>query len=69
MQNIKVQIPNAISSASILESGTKGIENKMLTFHAFSDKMKACVLERIAAGDKLIISITNEAPRVGEWME
>jgi hypothetical protein len=41
-----------------------------VTFHAFSDTMKARVLELIAKGnERVLLRVTDETPRTGEWME
>lgn len=66
---LKVQIPGVVTSASIIESGIPESDNLVLTFMAFSDAMKARILERIAKGDDIRVSLTNEPIRTGEWFE
>lgn len=67
--NIKVQLPDRISTAALIESGIH-IKGQCVTFHAFSDTMKARVLELIAKGnERVLLRVTDETPRTGEWME
>ncbi len=67
--NIKVQLPDRISTAALIESGIH-IKGQSLTFHAFSDKMKAQVLDLVAQGkERVLLSVTKDEPRTGEWME
>lgn len=69
MSNIKVQIINGASVKSVVESGFDAAMEP-LTFHAFSDTMKARILENfIKSPAKIGISFTNETPRTGEWHE
>ena len=69
MTTIKVQIINGASVKSVVESGLDSIEDP-LTFHAFSDTMKARILENfIKSPAKIGISFTDEIPRIGEWHE
>lgn len=67
--NIKVQLLNRESSKAYIESGHRG--NRALTFHAFSDQMKARILESIAKSAKgtILIAPTTDIPRTGEWYE
>ena len=69
--NLKIQLPDKITGAAFINQGILSDFNKgrCLTFHAFSDTMKARVLEMIAQGEKVTVSVTNEAPKTGEWME
>lgn len=62
-QNIKVQVPGASTSSGIPKEG------EVLTFMAFSDNMKARVLEWIASGDTIVVTLTDEPVRTGEWYE
>ena len=67
--NIKVQIINGASVKSVVESGFEDAQNP-LTFHAFSDTMKARILENfLKSPAQIAISLTDEAPRIGEWHE
>lgn len=66
--NIKVQIPGVITSSAIINHGIPE-GDLVLTFMAFSDAMKARILERIAKGDDIRVSLTNEPIRTGEWFE
>lgn len=65
--NIKVQMPEKVSTNALIESGL--INGGVLTFHAYSDEMKARVLELIAKGENVLVSQTDQAPRKGEWIE
>lgn len=67
---LKVQLPvGRLSSNALINSGFDDAINKCVTFHAYSDRMKARILEKIAAGGPYSVSITDETPRDGEWME
>jgi hypothetical protein len=69
MKTIKVQIIGAISTKSIVNSGFDKIQHP-LTFHAYSDTMKARVLESyLKYPDKFVLSFTDETPCAGEWYE
>lgn len=69
MSTIKVQIVGCMSVKSAIESGFDAV-SQPLTFHAFSEEMKARVLERfLGSPAKIGISYTNETPRTGEWHE
>lgn len=65
---LKVQLPRAHTAATMVESGIDRSDG-VLTFHAYSDRMKASVLEQIARGVKFVVTITNEMPKDGEWYE
>ena len=67
--NLKVQMPGKLTAAALMNSGLGFNEGKCLTFHAFSDKMKARILEQIALGQNITVSVTTEEPKTGEWME
>jgi hypothetical protein len=67
--NIKVQLPDRVSAAALIENGLDFPEGDILTFHAYSDMMKARVLELIAAGQNVVVKPTTEEPRDGEWFE
>lgn len=66
--NIKVQIDNVLSAKSLLASG---IENahKPVTFIAYSDAMKARVLQRFLEGRERIGLCLCEGRKDGEWRE
>jgi hypothetical protein len=67
---IKVQIINGASVKSAVESGFDNAIEHPLTFHAFSDAMKARILENfIKSPAKIGISFCDEPFRVGEWHE
>lgn len=66
---IKVQIPGRVTASALVESGLDASSNGVLTFHAFSDAMKARVLELIAAGQHVVVKATTEVPRTGDWFE
>lgn len=69
MENIKVQIVGGVSVKSAVESGIEATAQP-LTFHAFSDNMKARILEQfLKSPAKIGISFTDETPRTGEWHE
>jgi hypothetical protein len=65
--NIKVQLPDKVSANSMIESGIKS--EGILTFHAYSQEMKARVLEMIAKGERVIVKPCEEPRRNGEWLE
>jgi hypothetical protein len=67
--NVKVQLPGQVTAAALIENGFDFPEGNVLTFHAYSDLMKARVLEMIAAGRVVVVKPTAEIPRVGEWFE
>ena len=67
---IKVQIVNSASVKSALEADTIEKTREPLTFHAYSDAMKARMLEQfLKSPAKIGISICDDAPRNGEWHE
>ena len=69
MKTIKVQIIGGVSTKSAIESGFYEIQHP-LTFHAYSDTMKARILESYLKNpDKIVLSFTDESPRDGEWHE
>jgi hypothetical protein len=69
-QTIKVQFINGASVRSVIEYGFDVATEQPLTFHAYSDQMKARVLETmIKSTGKVGISFTDESPRTGEWHE
>ena len=69
MKTIKVQIIGGLSTKSAIESGFDNIQHP-LTFHAYSDTMKARVLEAYLKNpDKIVLSFTDETPCAGEWHE
>lgn len=68
--NIKVQIFGDISVNSVCGANNLNDCLNPLTFIAFSDKMKARVLEQfIKSPNKIGLSITDEPNRTGEWHE
>lgn len=76
MGTIKVQIVGGASVASIVNTHDVNpdydpIRDQWpLTFHAFSDTMKARILENmIKSPARIGISFTDETPRTGEWHE
>jgi len=70
METIKVQIIGGVSTKkSAIESGFDAIQHP-LTFHAYSDTMKARILEvYLKNPDSIVLSLTDESPRDGEWHE
>jgi hypothetical protein len=67
-KTIKVQIIGGVSAKSVINSEL-GL-NHPLTFHAYSDKMKARILESfITSKGKIALSFTTEELRDGEWHE
>lgn len=69
MSTIKVQIIGGVSVKSAVESGFD-LAAEPLTFHAYSDSMKARILENFLKSPACIgISFTDETPRNGEWHE
>lgn len=74
MSMIKVQIIGGLSTRSVIENPEAMDEEfrcqNPLTFHAYSDEMKARILELlIKSPQKIGISFTNESARNGEWYE
>jgi hypothetical protein len=68
-KTIKVQVVGGFSTNSLIESGFEAT-NEPLTFHAYTDVMKARVLESfMVSPGKIGLSFTNETPRDGEWHE
>jgi hypothetical protein len=67
--NIKVQLPGRVSAAALIENGLDFPNGDILTFHAYSDTMKARILEFIALGQSVVVKPTTEEPRDGEWFE
>jgi len=67
-QNVKVQLPSRYPSDRVLLTRIPEV-GEVFTFHAFSDAMKARVLELIASGQNVVVSLTDENPRTGEWFE
>lgn len=69
MKTIKVQIIGGVSTKSAIESGIDSIHYP-LTFHAYSDTMKARILESYLKNpEKIVLSLTDEIARDGEWHE
>ena len=69
MKTIKVQIIGGVSTKSSIESGLDNTQHP-LTFHAYSDAMKARILESYLDNpQKIVLSFTDEPPRDGEWHE
>ena len=68
---IKVQLIGKVTIKSAILSGIQET-NHPLTFHAYSDTMKARIFEALLKTEnkgKIAISITDETPRDGEWHE
>jgi hypothetical protein len=68
---LKVQLLGAVTTKSILNSPDLNLEDP-LTFHAYSDTMKARILESLLKPEtagKIAVSITDEPARDGEWHE
>lgn len=68
---IKVQLIRKVTVKSIISSGPEKIHHP-LTFHAYSDTMKARIFESLIKPEnngKIAISFTDEKPRNGEWHE
>lgn len=65
---IKVQIEKLASVTSVI--GDMNNCHLPLTFHAYSDEMKARMLEQFVKSPARIgISICDDIPRNGEWHE
>jgi len=66
--NLKVQRTDSyVTAAAIINSGWP--HSYAITFIAYSDEMKARVLEKIAAGVPYRVTVTNDPGIVGEWFE
>ena len=67
--NLKVQrTDDHVTASAMINSGWRR-EGDALTFIAYSDEMKARVLEKIAAGAPYRVTVTNDPARDGEWFE
>lgn len=67
--NIKVQIVGGASVPSAIRSGLDKM-TEPLTFIAFSDTMKARILEKfLKSPEKIGLSIYDGPPAIGEWHE
>lgn len=66
---IKVKLPYAKPTVNALENPKTTNPNGVITFHAYNDIVKAAILEYIASGVKVEVSLTNEKPVDGEWLE
>ena len=67
--NLKVQRTDRYATAAaIIESGLPE-PDAVLTFIAYSDEMKARVLEGLASGVPYRVTKTQEEARDGEWFE
>ena len=73
MQNLKVQFPDLFSLqahvAANISTREANERDMITTIHAFSDEMKARVLEEIAAGTNVLVVSTDEEPKRGDWLE
>jgi len=72
MTVIKVQLPGRTSIQAIVNARYDGKDENYsgdLTFHAYSDEMKARVLEQIAKGLQAVLTEVQDEPRDGEWLE
>ena len=69
---IKIQYKK-LTVNSLIESGFENLDNKLLTYHAFSNKMKAKILEgllTLTEGSEIHLTIMNdEQQKTGEWQE
>ncbi len=67
---IKVQIFKAPSNAALVNPKTKAIDKLPVTFIAFSDQMKARILENFLKSPlKIGISVYDGPDETGEWLE
>lgn len=66
---VKVQYDYAEPTGSAIARSGFPQEGEVLTFLAYSDQMKARVLEMMAQGKKITLSIHEGRPRDGEWYE
>ena len=67
--NLKVQrTDDHVTASAMINSGWRK-DGDALTFIAYSDTMKARVLEKIAAGAPYRVTITDDSPVDGEWFE
>jgi hypothetical protein len=67
---LKVQIANGrLTDAAIDNSGRLPKEGELVTFHVYSNTMKAIILDMVMQGQSYHIAITDEKPRHGEWFE
>lgn len=67
--NLKVQrTDDHLTAAALINSGWRK-DGDVLTFIAYSDTMKARVLEKIAAGWPYRVTVTTDKPVDGEWFE
>lgn len=66
--NIKVQYKETTANA-IINSGLPK-EDDYLTFHCFSDQMKARILENLLKSpNEIYITICDDPRKTGEWFE
>lgn len=67
---LKVQIANGrLTDAAIENSCRLPKEGELVTFHVYSNTMKAIILDMVMQGQSYHIAITDEEPRHGEWFE
>jgi hypothetical protein len=67
--NLKVQrTDDHVTAAAMINSGWRR-QGDALTFIAYSDTMKARVLEKIAAGAPYRVTVTDDPAVDGEWFE
>ena len=67
---IKVQLFKQPTTAALVNPKTKAIDKLPVTFIAFSDEMKARVLENfLKASIKIGISVYDGPVETGEWLE
>ncbi len=72
MKIIKVKLVGKTSTKALIsESINLSDPNQGVCFHAYSERMKAAVLDYMVANPrmKIELSFTNEDPKSGEWME
>lgn len=67
--NLKVQRTDDHVTADAMINSRWRCHGDALTFIAYSDTMKARVLEKIAAGAPYRVTITDDPPVDGEWFE
>jgi hypothetical protein len=69
MKPVTLKVQTKSHSVNGMVSSGIPMFNQQLTFHAYSDEMKARVLEGIAIGMDYKVKTTKEAHRRGEWYE
>lgn len=64
--NIKVQFTDG---RLCTDAESFPLDGERLTFHAYSDEMKARLFEKLALGLPIVFKITDEKPKKGSWYE